>query len=93
MKVVAFNGSPRKGGNTEMLLNRVLEPIRAAGIDTELIQVGGKPIRGCLACYECMRKKNFRCSNNTDEVTSILAKWLNRMRSSWDLRLLCGNDC
>lgn len=42
MKVVAINGSPRKGGNTEQLLLKVLEPIQACGIETELIQIGGK---------------------------------------------------
>ena len=50
MRVVAFNGSPRKGGNTEYLLRKVLEPLEAAGIEAELVQVGGQPVRGCIAC-------------------------------------------
>ena len=37
MKVVAINGSPRKGGNTEIMLNAVLEPLKAAGVETKLI--------------------------------------------------------
>jgi multimeric flavodoxin WrbA len=45
MKTIAINGSPRKGGNTEFLLKKVLEPITDAGIATELIQVGGKKVR------------------------------------------------
>ena len=45
MKVVAFNGSPRRNGNTELLLRKVLEPIAEAGIETELIQVGGTDVR------------------------------------------------
>jgi multimeric flavodoxin WrbA len=55
MKVLAFNGSPRKGGNTELLLRKVLEPIEEAGIETELIQVGGTNIHGCKACFGCMK--------------------------------------
>ena len=45
MKAIAFNGSPRKGGNTEFLLKKVLEPIRETGIETDLIQIGGKQVR------------------------------------------------
>ena len=45
MKVVAINGSPRKGGNTEIMLNAVLEPLKSAGVETKLIQIGGKNIQ------------------------------------------------
>ena len=53
MYAVAINGSPRKGGNTEILLKNVLQPLEQAGWQTELVQVGGKNIRGCLACGKC----------------------------------------
>jgi multimeric flavodoxin WrbA len=76
MKVVAFNGSPRKGGNTELLLRKVLEPIAAAGIETELIQVGGKEVRGCQACYACFQNKDCRCANDRDEMNEWIAKIL-----------------
>ncbi|NLV42221.1 MAG: flavodoxin family protein [Candidatus Hydrogenedentes bacterium] len=76
MKVVAFNGSPRKGGNTELLLRKVLEPIAAAGIETELIQVGGKEVRGCQACYACFQNKDCRCANDRDEMNAWIAKIL-----------------
>lgn len=76
MKAIAFNGSPRQGGNTEMMLKAVLEPIAAAGIETELVQVGGKPVRGCLACYKCMENKNSRCVINNDLVNDSIAKML-----------------
>ena len=55
MKALAINGSPRKGGNTEILLRKVLEPIAAAGHRTEYMQVGGTRIRGCTACDACKR--------------------------------------
>lgn len=74
MKVLAFNGSPRPDGNTALLLNRVLEPIRAKGIATEIYQLGGKAIHGCRACYGCMRKKNGRCHYDDDIVNECIAK-------------------
>ncbi len=66
MKAVAINGSPRKGGNTEILLKQVLSTLSGAGWDTEFVQLGGAPIRGCQACYVCFEKKNSRC-NQKDE--------------------------
>lgn len=43
MKVIAINGSPRKGGHTETMIRKAFEPLEAAGIETELIQIGGNP--------------------------------------------------
>jgi multimeric flavodoxin WrbA len=62
MKVVAFNGSPRKKGNTALLLRTVFAELKKEGIETELIQLGGKKIRGCIACMKCFEKKNNRCA-------------------------------
>lgn len=74
MKVVAFNGSARKDGNTAILLNRVLEELVGEGIETELIQFAGEPIAGCIACYKCVKNKDLRCAVNTDKVNDYLAK-------------------
>jgi len=76
MKAVAINGSPRKGGNTEILLRKVLEPLAGAGWETELIQLGGKKIRGCTACYRCFGAKDGRCSVKTDVFNDCLEKML-----------------
>lgn len=76
MKAVAFNGSPRKGGNTEFLLRRVLEPISEAGIETELVQIGGEPLRGCSACNTCRENKDLRCAVKTDMVNECIAKMI-----------------
>jgi len=76
MKVVAFNGSPRKDGNTAMLLRKVLGPIARAGIDTELVQVGGLALRGCTACYHCMEAKNKRCVITGDIVNACIEKMI-----------------
>ena len=66
MKAVAINGSPRPGGNTELLLKKALAPLAAAGWETELIQLGGTPIRGCRACYHCFEAKDARCGQKAD---------------------------
>jgi len=76
MRAVAINGSPRKGGNTETLLRKVLEPLADAGWDAELIQLGGKNIKGCSACYRCFETKNSRCSVKTDYFNDCLEKML-----------------
>jgi multimeric flavodoxin WrbA len=66
MKAIAINGSPRKGGNTEILLKKALAPLAAAGWETDFVQLGGRPIRGCQACYQCFNTKNSRCSQKDD---------------------------
>jgi hypothetical protein len=50
LKVVAFNGSARKDGNTAILVNAVFGELKKEGITTELVQLAGKKIRGCTAC-------------------------------------------
>jgi multimeric flavodoxin WrbA len=72
MKAVAINGSPRAGGNTEIMLKKVLEPLEAAGWSTEYRQIGGKPVRGCLACFKCVERKNGRCVIESDVVNEYL---------------------
>ena len=74
MKAVALNGSPRKGGNTEILLKKVLAPLAVSGWETEFIQLGGTPIRGCQACYQCFKKKNSRCSQKGDVFNQCMEK-------------------
>ena len=76
MKVIAFNGSPRKKGNTHILLKEVLKPIEKEGIETEMIQIANKPIRGCIACYKCVKKKNSKCAIDNDIVNDCIAKMI-----------------
>lgn len=66
MKVVAINGSARRGGNTAILLNHVLAELKKEGIETELVELAGQKIHGCLACRKCSSKKNRRCSQEDD---------------------------
>jgi multimeric flavodoxin WrbA len=74
MKVVAFNGSPRKGGNTEHLLRHVLSAIKAEGIRTELVQIGGKKVHGCTACGKCFEAKDKKCVIDNDFVNGCIEK-------------------
>ena len=74
MKVIAFNGSVRKEGNTALLLNTVLGELAAAGIETELYNLAGKPIQGCTACYKCFENKDQRCAVEKDIVNECIAK-------------------
>jgi multimeric flavodoxin WrbA len=76
MYALAVNGSPRKGGNTEMLLTHVIEALDEAGWDTELIQVGAKKIRGCIACFKCFKNKDLRCSVKNDIFNEVMEKML-----------------
>jgi multimeric flavodoxin WrbA len=74
MYAIAINGSPRKGGNTETLLRQTLAPLEKAGWETELVRVGGKPVRGCIACYKCFENKDGRCSVTTDLFNDLAEK-------------------
>jgi multimeric flavodoxin WrbA len=76
MKALAINGSPRAGGNTEYLLKKVLEPVAEAGIETELLQIGGKLVHGCIACYKCRENKNAKCAIANDVVNEYIAKMI-----------------
>ena len=74
MKVVALNGSARKDGNTAMLIQAVFEELKKEGIETEMIQMAGKKIQGCLACYKCFKNKDRRCSVDRDILNGIIAE-------------------
>lgn len=74
MKVTAFNGSARKDGNTAMLINIALEELKKEGIETELIQLSGSKIRGCMACYKCKTNLDKKCAVKNDELNDWIAK-------------------
>ncbi|BBD07655.1 flavodoxin family protein [Desulfovibrio ferrophilus] len=74
MYAVAFNGSPRKGGNTQHLLEATLKPLAMEGWETELVQVGGKNIRGCIACGKCIKNQDGRCGVKGDIANDCIEK-------------------
>jgi len=69
IKVVAFNGSPRANGNTFLLLNVVLNELKQTGIETKLIQLGTKPLQGCISCRKCMDTRNQKCALPRDLIS------------------------
>jgi multimeric flavodoxin WrbA len=76
MKVVAFNGSPRKEGNTAALLKHVLAELEKEGIETETIQIGGKSIHGCIACGKCFENSNKKCVIDNDVINECIEKMI-----------------
>ena len=76
MKVVAFNGSARKDGNTAILINHALEELEKQDIETEMIQLSGQRIRGCTACYKCFDNKDKKCAVTEDAMNEYIARML-----------------
>ena len=73
MKVLLLNGSPRVGGNTEIALNEIIKTLNGEGIETELIQVGNKPFRGCMACGGCRREGKCVFDDGVNEIVEKFA--------------------
>lgn len=78
MKVVAFNGSPNKEGNTWHALKIVTAELEQAGIEAEIVHVGNKVIRGCIACGGCFKNKDEKCVLPGDEVND----WIQKMKEA-----------
>lgn len=78
MKVVAFNGSPKPKGNTYHALKLVTDELEKQGIETEIITVGNKKISGCIACNQCVKNRDEKCSIATDKVN----EWIQKMKNA-----------
>ena len=76
MKVLAINGSPRADGNTATALRIALRELENEGITTELVTIGQKTIRGCLACYQCRERQDHCCAISGDEVNALIPKMI-----------------
>jgi multimeric flavodoxin WrbA len=76
MKVLAFNGSPRKKGNTSQLVNTVFKELKKENIDCELVNLAGKNIHGCKACYKCADNQDKRCAVKNDFLNDYIKKML-----------------
>jgi len=74
MYAIAVNGSPRKGGNTEFMLQEVLGQLDKAGWKTEMVKVGGTTIRGCIACNKCFETQDNSCIQKKDKFNEIFLK-------------------
>ena len=76
MKVVAFNTSVRKDGNTAILIKQVFKELENANIKTELIQLAGEKISGCIACGQCFITKNNKCAVTDDLINTYVTKMI-----------------
>ena len=74
MKVLLINGSPRKKGNTFLALSEAAKTLEQNGIETEIVHIGVKPIRGCIACAQCKIKQLDRCVFDDDICNRISEK-------------------
>jgi multimeric flavodoxin WrbA len=74
LKITAFSGSARKDGNTAILLRTALAELAKAGFGTELVQLAGKPLRGCTACGGCFKNKDRRCVLPDDGMNGYIEK-------------------
>jgi len=74
MKVVGFNGSARKDGNTATLIKYAFHELEKERIETELVQLAGSKIQGCIACYKCFENRDKRCAVDNDVVNECIEK-------------------
>lgn len=72
MKVLLVNGSPHREGNTFIALSEVAETLRMLGDEAEMVWIGNRPVRGCIACGSCA--KTGKCAFDDDVMPEILAK-------------------
>ncbi len=74
MKVVGISSSPRKDGNTALLIRTIFAELEKHGIETELLQIAGQPVRGCRGCRACFTSKDGKCIIKDDFVNDYIAK-------------------
>ena len=75
MKVLLINGSPRQKGNTATVLAEVARQLSSEGIESEIVWIGNKPIRGCIACGQCAAQGLGRCVFDDDICNRISEKF------------------
>lgn len=76
MRVLGINCSPRRKGNTELLIREAFKPLEASGINTELFQLGGKDVKGCIACMKCREKADGRCHQKNEVINNCIEKMI-----------------
>ncbi len=74
MKIVAFNGSARKNGNTSLMIRHIFTELEKTGIETEEVQLAGEHPHGCIACYQCFKKKDQKCIVDVDCINACIGK-------------------
>jgi multimeric flavodoxin WrbA len=78
MKVIAINGSPHKEGNTWHALKIVGTELERNGIDFEILHIGNKAVRGCMACGACFKNRDEKCTIHTDSLN----EWIQQLKTA-----------
>jgi multimeric flavodoxin WrbA len=78
MKVIGFNGSARKDGNTSIIIQKVFDELEAEGIETKLVNLGPQSVNGCLACMKCWENRDGHCVQKKDSLND----WLDEMKEA-----------
>ncbi len=73
-KVLLVNGSPRPDGNTFCALQEIEAQLKKHGVETEIYQIGNKPVRMCINCGGCRRNGGKGCVFNDDPCNEIAQK-------------------
>lgn len=73
MKALAINGSPKKEGNTFLSIKTVMDDLQKEGFETEIVHIGGKPVRGCTDCKKCQENRDNKCVIN-DHIAEVIEK-------------------
>ena len=75
MKVLGISGSPRLGGNTDILVGTALEVLAAEGLESEFLSLADRPIKPCVACRGCFASDTIRCVQEDPAFGGILEKF------------------
>jgi multimeric flavodoxin WrbA len=75
MRVLGISGSPRRGGNTDILIQTAFEVLNQEGIETELVSLADRPVKPCMACGGCFRTNEIRCVQEDPAFEGILEKF------------------
>ena len=71
IKVLFINGSPRKGGNTSIAIDEMVKIFKEEGIESQILEIGNKAIRGCIACYSCSKTGKCAFDDGVNEAAKI----------------------
>ena len=75
MRVLGISGSPRREGNTDILVNTALEVLAGEGLETEFLSLADRPIKACVACRGCFDSETIRCIQKDPAFEGILGKF------------------
>ena len=76
MKVLGISGSPRSGGNTDILIRAALEVLAGEGLETEFVSLAHRPIKPCVACRGCFGSETIRCVQEDPAFEGMLEKFV-----------------